>query len=50
MFAGTGVGGTIFPFVMSGLLDKFGYKAAMVSLVSALHPNLVESCKVSIYL
>ncbi|WVQ83811.1 hypothetical protein IAT38_005955 [Cryptococcus sp. DSM 104549] len=32
MFAGTGVGGTVFPFIMSGLLSAFGYKAAMISL------------------
>lgn len=32
MFAGTGVGGTIFPFVVSALLNKFGYKATMISL------------------
>lgn len=32
MFAGTGVGGTVFPFVVAGLLDRFGYRTAMVSL------------------
>nr|ODN85941.1 monocarboxylic acid transporter [Cryptococcus depauperatus CBS 7841] len=32
MYAGTGVGGTIFPFIMSALLNKVGYKAAMISL------------------
>lgn len=32
MFAGTGVGGTIFPFLVSGMLQRFGYKATMVSL------------------
>ncbi|WRT63482.1 uncharacterized protein IL334_000387 [Kwoniella shivajii] len=32
MYAGTGVGGTIFPFLMQGLLNRFGYKAAMISL------------------
>jgi len=32
MFAGTGVGGTVFPFVLDGLLRRFGYKATMVSL------------------
>jgi MFS family permease len=32
MYAGTGVGGTIFPFLISGLINRFGYKAAMVSL------------------
>ncbi|WVQ83767.1 hypothetical protein IAT38_005911 [Cryptococcus sp. DSM 104549] len=32
MFAGTGLGGTIFPFIMSGLLNRFGYKPAMISL------------------
>lgn len=32
LFAGTGVGGTIFPLVVQGLLNRFGYKAAMVSL------------------
>lgn len=32
MFAGTGVGGTLFPIILDGLLKKFGYKATMVSL------------------
>lgn len=32
MFAGTGVGGTVFPFVVKALLTKFGYKATMISL------------------
>ncbi|WVO13427.1 hypothetical protein L204_101042 [Cryptococcus depauperatus] len=32
MYAGTGVGGTIFPFVMNGLLNNVGYRAAMISL------------------
>ncbi|KAI5477335.1 hypothetical protein MNV49_006477 [Pseudohyphozyma bogoriensis] len=32
MFAGTGAGGSIFPFVIQGLLNKFGYKATMLSV------------------
>ncbi|OCF39448.1 monocarboxylic acid transporter [Kwoniella heveanensis CBS 569] len=32
MYAGSGAGGTIFPFLMQGLLSRFGYKAAMISL------------------
>lgn len=32
MFAGTGVGGTIFPFVTTALLHRFGYRATMVSI------------------
>ncbi|WWC70632.1 uncharacterized protein I206_104583 [Kwoniella pini CBS 10737] len=32
MYGGTGAGGTIFPFLMQGLLKRFGYKAAMVSI------------------
>ncbi|KLT42180.1 transporter [Cutaneotrichosporon oleaginosum] len=32
MFAGTGVGGTIFPFVTSALLQRYGYRATMVSI------------------
>lgn len=32
MYSGTGVGGAIFPFLVSGLLSRFGYKAMMVSL------------------
>ena len=32
LFAGTGVGGAIFPPLVSGLLNRFGYKATMVSL------------------
>lgn len=33
LFAGTGVGGAIFPIVMQTLLDNFSYKAASISLV-----------------
>ena len=33
LFAGTGAGGTVFPFIMQGLIRRFGYRAAMVSLV-----------------
>lgn len=32
MYAGTGVGGTIFPFIITGLIDRFGYRAAMCSI------------------
>lgn len=32
MFAGTGVGGTIFPFLISALITKYGYKIAMISI------------------
>lgn len=32
MYAGTGAGGTIFPFVMTGLLNRFGYKTAMICM------------------
>ncbi|WWC85637.1 uncharacterized protein L201_000503 [Kwoniella dendrophila CBS 6074] len=32
MYAGSGVGGTIFPFLVQSLLNKFGYKASMISL------------------
>jgi len=32
MFAGTGLGGAIFPPLVSGMLGRFGYKATMVSL------------------
>jgi hypothetical protein len=32
LFAGTGVGGAIFPPLVSGMLSRFGYKATMVSL------------------
>ncbi len=32
MYSGTGIGGTVFPFLVSGLLSKFGYKPAMISL------------------
>lgn len=32
MFAGTGLGGTIFPFVTSALLQRFGYRATMISI------------------
>lgn len=32
MFGGAGAGGTVFPFLVDGLLKRFGYKAAMISL------------------
>ncbi|WVQ65916.1 uncharacterized protein L199_004094 [Kwoniella botswanensis] len=32
MYAGTGVGGTVFPFIMQALLERFSYKAAMIAL------------------
>jgi MFS family permease len=32
MYAGTGVGGTIFPFLITGLISKVGYRAAMCSI------------------
>ncbi|GHJ87124.1 hypothetical protein NliqN6_3526 [Naganishia liquefaciens] len=32
MYAGTGAGGTVFPFIVQALLQAFGYKAAMISL------------------
>jgi hypothetical protein len=32
MFAGTGVGGTVFPFILDGLLMRYGYKATMISM------------------
>lgn len=32
MYAGTGVGGTIFPLIISGLIAKIGYKPALISL------------------
>lgn len=35
MYAGTGAGGTVFPFIVQALLKAFGYKLAMISLVSS---------------
>lgn len=32
MYAGTGAGGTIFPFIVTALLRRIGYKATMVTL------------------
>lgn len=32
MYAGTGVGGTVFPFIVSALLSRFGHRASMVAL------------------
>ncbi|WVQ83760.1 hypothetical protein IAT38_005904 [Cryptococcus sp. DSM 104549] len=32
VYAGTGIGGTIFPFIMQGLISNIGYKLAMISL------------------
>ena len=32
MLAGTGLGGTIYPFVVAGLLKRFGYRVTMISL------------------
>lgn len=34
MYSGTGIGGAIFPLLMSSLITHFGYKVAMVSLGS----------------
>lgn len=31
-FAGTGIGGTVVPFIIAPLLDHFSYKAAVISL------------------
>jgi hypothetical protein len=33
------VGGFVFPFVMSGLIDRFGYKAGMCGVVSETVPS-----------
>lgn len=33
MYSGTGVGGAIIPILMQVLLNKFGYRAAVLSLV-----------------
>jgi MFS family permease len=32
MYGGTGVGGAVIPFLMTALLNRFGYKASMVAL------------------
>lgn len=32
LFSGTGIGGTVFPFIVSALLKRFGHRATMVSL------------------
>ncbi|KAK9899406.1 MFS general substrate transporter [Cystobasidium minutum MCA 4210] len=32
MYSGTGIGGAVFPFIMQGLLNRFSYKAAVISL------------------
>jgi hypothetical protein len=32
MFAGTGIGGAIFPILVSSMLNRFGYRATMISL------------------
>lgn len=32
MYAGTGIGGTVFPFLVSALLTRFGHRATMVAL------------------
>lgn len=32
MYAGTGIGGVAYPYIMSGLLNGVGYKAALVSM------------------
>ena len=32
MFAGTGAGGTVFPFIIAGLLSSIGYKPTMLAL------------------
>lgn len=32
MYSGSGIGGCLFPFIIAGLLDRFGYKTTMLSL------------------
>jgi len=32
MYAGTGVGGTVFPFLIDALLKRFGFKATMLAV------------------
>lgn len=32
MYSGTGIGGTVYPFIVTALLRRFGYKATMISL------------------
>lgn len=32
LFAGTGLGGAIFPILVSSMLSRFGYRATMISL------------------
>lgn len=32
LYSGTGLGGTIMPFIMDSLLTRFGYKATMISV------------------
>lgn len=36
LYAGTSLGGSIFPIIMQTLLDRYSYKAASVSLVRGL--------------
>ena len=32
MYSGTGAGGAVFPFIISALLNRVGYKATMISV------------------
>lgn len=43
MYAGTGLGGCIFPFVVTALLRAFGYRTTMVSL-SIAYLALISGC------
>jgi MFS family permease len=44
LYAGTGLGGAVFPIVMQTLLDKYSYKAASISLVSIVVSLKLMSC------
>jgi hypothetical protein len=39
MYAGTGIGGAAFPFAMQALLDRAGYRLALIGIVSRMHSS-----------
>lgn len=37
MYSGTGAGGTVFPFILQGLITRLGYRWGLLALVSPGH-------------
>lgn len=50
LFAGTGAGGLIMPFIVAGLLERFGRRTTLLSLVSDLKDKLTQAVAFAIFL